>query len=241
MTDYQKYFLQIHLSVLVFALLAISQLEVFSWMILAYILVFYFLTYVIGFNLVHRAMSHNQLKLTKFGKYAVGFLSLFVMVGDPITLSKIHRYHHRFVDTELDPHTPTKGLVYSFIGWLFDTKKPAIPLFTVKDLLKDNYLVFLLREQKKIIWGTIIILSLINLEIGLSICLCMWINWIKECFSVSMFDHSARAKSPINLPSWSWIGLGDYHYDHHRNPNIIYPQGPSKVVQFISKKLYLVT
>ena len=83
--------------------------------------------------------------------------------------------------------------------------------------------------------------SLINLEIGLSICLCMWINWIKECFSVSMFDHSARAKSPINLPSWSWIGLGDYHYDHHRNPNIIYPQGPSKVVQFISKKLYLVT
>ena len=28
-----------------------------------------------------------------------------------------HRYHHRFTDTDHDPHSSTHGFWYSHIGW----------------------------------------------------------------------------------------------------------------------------
>jgi len=40
--------------------------------------------------------------------------------GDPIEWVSSHRYHHRFCDTENDPHTPYEGLWWSHMGWLFD-------------------------------------------------------------------------------------------------------------------------
>lgn len=33
----------------------------------------------------------------------------------------IHRCHHRYVDTERDPHSPIQGLWFSHIAWLFDS------------------------------------------------------------------------------------------------------------------------
>jgi len=240
MTDYQKYFLQVHVAVLIFALILLAHGNPLTLTIITYILIIYFLTYIIGFNLVHRTIAHRQFAPTKFGKYLFSFFSLFVMVGDPITLSRVHRYHHMFADTDLDPHTPIKGIMYSFIGWLFDKDKKNIPFSVVRDLLKDSYLVFLLREQKKIIWVTIIFLTVIDLELGLALCICMWINWIKECFSVSIFDHSAFQGKAITMPFWSWLGLGDYHDEHHKNPNRIHKNGPTKLIKIISKNLFLI-
>ena len=41
--------------------------------------------------------------------------------GSPITWVSTHRYHHQFVDSERDPHSPTAGFWFSHISWLFDT------------------------------------------------------------------------------------------------------------------------
>ena len=32
-----------------------------------------------------------------------------------------HRYHHQFVDTERDPHTPTQGFWFGHVAWIFDS------------------------------------------------------------------------------------------------------------------------
>ncbi|KAM0034839.1 putative fatty acid desaturase domain, acyl-CoA desaturase [Helianthus debilis subsp. tardiflorus] len=33
----------------------------------------------------------------------------------------MHRYHHQFVDSEKDPHSPIFGFWFSHMGWLFDS------------------------------------------------------------------------------------------------------------------------
>jgi len=160
---------------------------------------------------------------------------LFTMVGDPITFSNIHRYHHRYTDTALDPHTPTKGKFYALVGWLFDNNRVKIPYSNVRDLLKDSFFKFILNHQIKIIWASILIISLISAEIGLSLCCAMWITWIKESIGTAIFDHSSKNRSPSNNKIWSWIGLTDYHKNHHENSSIICDYGPTKTLIRITK------
>jgi stearoyl-CoA desaturase (delta-9 desaturase) len=157
------------------------------------------------------------------------------MVGDPITFSNIHRYHHRYTDTDLDPHTPVKGKFYALIGWLFDSSREKIPYSNVRDLLKDPFFKFILTHQVKIIWITILFVSLLSAEIGLSLCCAMWISWIKEAIGTAILDHSGKNKSPLNNPAWSWIGLTEYHKNHHANLSIIFNDGPTKILLIITK------
>lgn len=37
----------------------------------------------------------------------------------PLWWAAHHRYHHRFTDTDHDPHSSTHGFWYSHIGWFF--------------------------------------------------------------------------------------------------------------------------
>ena len=41
--------------------------------------------------------------------------------GSPTEWVSTHRYHHQFVDSERDPHSPTAGFWFSHMSWIFDT------------------------------------------------------------------------------------------------------------------------
>lgn len=234
MTDYQKYFFKVQILTFLFSLFLFTIIEKLSIVFFLFLIIFYFLFYVIGLNVVHRCISHNQFYLTPLGKKISTVFMLFTMVGDPITFSNIHRYHHRHVDTDLDPHSPTKGKFYALIGWLFDNQR-KIPYSNVRDLVKDSFFKFILKHQIKIIWSLILVVSLLSAEIGLSLCCAMWISWIKEAIGTAMFDHSGKSKSPLNNVVWSWIGLTDYHKNHHENSSIIFEDGPTKILIRITK------
>jgi fatty-acid desaturase len=234
MTDYQKYFFKVQILTFLFSLFLFTIIEKLSIVFFLFLIIFYFLFYVIGLNVVHRCISHNQFYLTPLGKKISTVFMLFTMVGDPITFSNIHRYHHRHVDTDLDPHSPTKGKFYALIGWLFDNQR-KIPYSNVRDLVKDSFFKFILKHQIKIIWSLILVVSLLSAEIGLSLCCAMWISWIKEAIGTAIFDHSGKSKSPLNNVVWSWIGLTDYHKNHHENSSIIFEDGPTKILIRITK------
>jgi stearoyl-CoA desaturase (delta-9 desaturase) len=37
-----------------------------------------------------------------------------------------HRVHHKFSDTDADPHNATRGLFFSHVGWLMQKKHPEV-------------------------------------------------------------------------------------------------------------------
>jgi len=65
--------------------------------------------------------------------------------GAPIWWSTMHRAHHHFVDTPLDPHSPRNGLLHAWWGWVLDRRYPEHinPELQSKDLLKDPIYRFL--------------------------------------------------------------------------------------------------
>jgi stearoyl-CoA desaturase (delta-9 desaturase) len=42
------------------------------------------------------------------------------------TWVRVHRVHHRYVDTDLDPHNSRRGFFYCHIGWIFKKLSPEI-------------------------------------------------------------------------------------------------------------------
>lgn len=63
--------------------------------------------------------------------------------------SRDHRVHHKFTDTDADPHNINRGLFFSHIGWLMCKKHPDVinkgKQVDMTDLERDPVVMF----QKK--------------------------------------------------------------------------------------------
>ncbi|XP_022955961.1 palmitoyl-monogalactosyldiacylglycerol delta-7 desaturase, chloroplastic-like [Cucurbita moschata] len=65
----------------------------------------------------HRNLSHKSFKVPKWLEYVFAYCGVHALQGDPIYWVSTHRYHHQFVDTEQDPHSPIKGFWFSHLIW----------------------------------------------------------------------------------------------------------------------------
>ena len=63
-----------------------------------------------------------------------------------------HRAHHKFTDTNADPHSASRGFFFAHMGWLITRKHPDVKKFGVKidmsDLERDPVVAF----QRKYYW-----------------------------------------------------------------------------------------
>jgi fatty-acid desaturase len=65
-------------------------------------------------------------------------------VQKPITWVAIHRYHHRFSGTPLDPHNADEGFFWSHMGWLLrDAPEGFESLRIASDIAEDPFYRFL--------------------------------------------------------------------------------------------------
>ncbi|XP_022010560.1 palmitoyl-monogalactosyldiacylglycerol delta-7 desaturase, chloroplastic [Helianthus annuus] len=69
----------------------------------------------------HRNLAHHSLKLPKWLEYTFAYFGVLALQRDPIYWVSMHRYHHQYVDSEKDPHSPIFGFWFSHMGWLFDS------------------------------------------------------------------------------------------------------------------------
>lgn len=215
LTENKKYFIKVNVSVFLFSLFLLLLESNFN---LIYVLVFYFLIYILGFNFAHRSICHKEFELTDFGKTIIGFLTIFMMLGDAIQFSRTHRFHHQYADTVKDPHSPSNGYFHAFVGWLFKDTDIKISFKYVKDLIKDPVLLFFMKHQIKIIWITLLSISLISLEISLSLSIAMLLSWTVEMTCSAFIDHSKKEKMPRNVILRDYLTLSPAHRTHHEIP-----------------------
>lgn len=70
----------------------------------------------------HRLLSHRSWKAPTWWTYIGSLCGMLFLIGSPLAWANAHIAHHKFVDTEKDPHSPThKG--FFRVQWLsmFDT------------------------------------------------------------------------------------------------------------------------
>ncbi|XP_019872948.2 acyl-CoA Delta-9 desaturase [Aethina tumida] len=120
----------------------------------------YLATFIFMFTLVavsgegvtigaHRLYSHKAFKATRLLKFILiiaqtiaGENCMYIWVRD-------HRLHHKYSDTDADPHNAHRGFFFSHMGWLMSKKHPAViekgKLIDMSDLEADDLVMF----QKK--------------------------------------------------------------------------------------------
>ena len=108
--------------------------SLFHW---AVVFTVYFVTGCIGMTATyHRLLSHKSWSCPKWIEYLGVLCATVGLTGSALSWVAIHRTHHRFSDTERDPHSPSfKGFIYC--QW-FSMFSP-VSLKIVPDLLRQRF------------------------------------------------------------------------------------------------------
>jgi stearoyl-CoA desaturase (delta-9 desaturase) len=93
--------------------------QFFSWKAVGVAFLLYCLTAGIGITLgFHRLVSHRSFEVPKWLEYVLVFCGTLACQGGPVDWVGLHRIHHKYSDTEPDPHDSNKGFWWSHIGWM---------------------------------------------------------------------------------------------------------------------------
>jgi stearoyl-CoA desaturase (delta-9 desaturase) len=95
---------------------------------------------------LHRLWSHKSYKAKTPTKVLLMILASASNQGSIYHWSRDHRVHHKFSDTDADPHNINRGFFYSHVGWiLLKTNKLTIEEGKKLDLsdLEDDKIVML--------------------------------------------------------------------------------------------------
>lgn len=123
----------------------------------------------------HRLLSHRSFRCAKIAEYFWVLGGYLAFEGSPIWWATIHRAHHRYTDTPLDPHAPKFGWMNAYYGWIFHSSYPChiAPEVQGKDLVKDPLYRFLEQDGH---WERAHALAVI-INLGLRVILFFCFGW----------------------------------------------------------------
>ncbi len=130
------------LMVTLFHIAAIPIIYTFSWQNLAALLVGNWIVGSLGVGLGwHRLLTHRGFEAPKWLEYTLSIFATMSMQDSPNKWIATHRMHHKYVDTDLDPHSARSGFWWPQLGWVVWGKAQDHDQATLKkyipDLLKD--------------------------------------------------------------------------------------------------------
>jgi stearoyl-CoA desaturase (delta-9 desaturase) len=117
-----------------------------SWAAILTAAALYFIRMFAITGFYHRYFSHRSYKTNRFWQFVFAVLGNSAVQRGPLWWASHHRHHHRFADTDEDPHSPTRqGFWWSHIGWLTSAKHFPTRTTYVKDWSRFPELVWLNR------------------------------------------------------------------------------------------------
>ena len=160
----------------------------------------------------HLYISHRTYKDTWYNGVYAFLINLFTAAGGPFNFTVLHRHHHKFADTEKDPHSPTHIGWYRvyFLFWKNVEINPA----TVRDMARSKWLLFLHRNQVKFHFLAVLIVALIDIRLVLFVIAPSVVYTIHVNGLVNWRGHKDGV--PRNAPEIAWLTpLSWRHGDHH--------------------------
>ncbi len=134
-----------------------------SWLVLTIVAYIAFLW--LGHDLYqHRYLSHRSFEMPVWFQRVCAVLGVYCLFGTPIGIASTHVRHHRYADTNKDPH-PAHHPLYSWF-WL-SPEMQARDRATVVRLSKDSWLKFIGKNYFAIYLSTVAIALLINPKIAI--------------------------------------------------------------------------
>lgn len=92
----------------------------------------------------HRYFSHKTFKTSRWFQFVLAFMAQTSAQKGALWWAAHHRLHHKYSDTDLDPHSPArKGIWYAHYGWIYDPKNAPTHYEHIPDFAKYPELVWL--------------------------------------------------------------------------------------------------
>lgn len=218
-------------AVVIFHALAVWALFEFSWANLGAALVAWWLAGSWGIGLsYHRLLTHQGFRVPKWLEYFLAFWGTLALQSGPITWVATHRKHHKFTETDDDPHSPRGGAVWSHIGWILQgegqIKDEAGMMRYAPDLMKDG----VYRLLNDYYWVSSVLVGIGLMAIG-GWSMVLWgiflrtvfgwhstwlVNSATHIWGSRRFDTHDDSKNNILIAALTF-GEG-WHNNHHANP-----------------------
>lgn len=180
---------------------------------------------------IHRYLSHRAFTFKKYLKVPAFILATLSVQGGVIGWAAVHRKnHHGHCDTLLDAHSPIHGMWSSWHGWIKNWDN-FVDFRSVRDLLKDRQLVYIMKNAIPIIYLIYLIAGLISIDLlywGLmlpaTISIIQVYNTNLLChldkFGYRNYNTRDQSRNNLLLGYTTW-GLG-WHNNHHYRPGSLY-------------------
>ena len=94
----------------------------------------------------HRLWSHRSYKAKAPLRILLMCLNCMALQNDLFAWVRDHRMHHKYSETDADPHNSHRGFFFAHMGWLMCKKHPAIQAkkdtLDMSDILSDPVVAF---------------------------------------------------------------------------------------------------
>jgi len=226
-------FIILHLMAL-YSLTLLAEMSPYSWLWLVATYLFSGAGITAG---AHRLWSHRTYK-------AKLPLRLFLLLGNSMagensvyTWCRDHRTHHKYSETEADPHNAKRGFLFSHIGWLCVRKHPRVISagrnINLDDLASDKLVMFQHRHYlafflvfafilptiiPNILWGESLFTAyFISVLRYVSVLHATWlVNSAAHMFGMKPYDVKI---GPVENMAVSVLAMGEgFHNYHHTFP-----------------------
>ncbi|CAG9771855.1 unnamed protein product [Ceutorhynchus assimilis] len=162
----------------------------------------------------HRLWAHRSYKAKWPLKLILVLCQTLAHQNSVIEWARDHRVHHKFQETDADPHNAKRGFFFSHMGWLLCKKHQEVKTKGKGIDLSDLYAEPLLRLQHKYFmvlmpFGCFVLPTLLPMV--------LWGETFVNAFCLNMFRYvfSLHATWLVNSAAHMW---GSKPYDSHINP-----------------------
>jgi fatty-acid desaturase len=183
----------------------LSITEFLLWLAGSNLLIGYLIS---GFQ--HRYCSHKSWQPSRFVESLSLLLTTMFLLTPSMGWASTHRNHHRYTDTEKDPHGNMHSVFHNFMVFNGIPSVLSIPRWMIRDKL--------FVAQAKYYWEVGLLTGALAFTFGLG---GLWASTIAVAYifqvTLNLFGHPNKA--PTNNPWLSLIYSGElYHKFHHENP-----------------------
>ncbi|XP_074608383.1 stearoyl-CoA desaturase 5-like [Acropora palmata] len=163
----------------------------------------------------HRLWSHRSYKATWPFKLLLMLFNSMAAQNSIFEWARDHRVHHKYSETDADPHNAKRGFFFAHIGWVMMKKHPDVitkgQQFDLTDLYSDKIVMFQKRYYK-------LLSTFFNMVFPVFV---PWYFWNENFFNAYIICYAFRyvitlnATFTINSLAHLW---GSKPYDKTINP-----------------------
>jgi fatty-acid desaturase len=165
----------------------------------------------------HKWLGHNEIKPNRVLRVFFFYILIVCNLVKPVHYILCHRLHHKYSDTDKDPHANSIGFWNLLIGNL---RIPDRPYIFMKDVYKQKDLIFVNQYFYQLYFLNLVFLWFIDPHIVMLIFSLLNLKILVNATIFNYIAHGGKSiQSPINLPTYIKFIFGYWgeseHKDHH--------------------------